>query len=237
MKIGIVYGFIGFCLSTALHASDEDEQCGLSGSIGKRIKSCAVRYPIHSVVQTEDERSEGAPLVVWRLVSVMDDGFYSKLKRQTWFNESMNLLWSDRIVVGKSGGYVSHASAQGLCEDDQLGNSSKGDLDLAFRVPTIEEFRTAHAQELKSVLPGIADGIFSYKGSEIVAGGGTTALHRGFAFWASDTETDEDGDVYAWSYDPFPFPLGGKTFRKVRISDPDFTPGRNVMCVAHAHVR
>ena len=237
MKISIVYGFMVIWTSMALHASDGDEQCGLSGSISQRIKSCAKQYPIHSVIQTEDDRNENGPLVVWRLVSVMDDGFYSKLKRQTWFNESMKLLWSDRIVVGKSGGYVSHVEAHELCSNDQVGNSSKGDLDIAFRLPTIEEFRTAHAQELKSVLPGIADGVFSYRGSEIVAGGGTTALHRGFAFWASDTETDEEGNVYAWSYDPFPFPLGGKTFRQVRISNPDFTPGRNVMCVADVRLR
>lgn len=225
-----VLAFIGAGVAWAEESADN--QCGLQGSVTQRIADCAEMYPTDSSMTTTDDRGERDLRVIWRLVSVMNDGRYSKVKRQVWLNDSTNLIWSDRIVFGKSGGYVSHAEAMTLCQSDERSPASKGSINLEFRLPTIEEFREAHAQELRDVLPGVSDNVFNYTGSEISSGGGTTALHRGFAFWTSDTETDERGRRFAWVYDAFPFPLFGEYFYREKISNPKYTPGKNVMCVA-----
>jgi len=233
MKIQFVYLLAGFIPALAsAEAYMEELECGTEGSVMERIADCAQKYPNDSQKITEDDDSLSELGVSWRLITVVKDEAFSEIYRQVWYSESTNLVWSDRLVFEKHGGYVSHQHASTLCQNPSIASASKGNLNLDFRLPSIDEYRKAHAQNLKEVLPGISDNVFSYTGSEIAEGRGTTALHRGYAFWASDIETDEKDRTYAWVFDAYPFPLLGSYFHRTNISKRKYVPGKHVMCVA-----
>ncbi len=233
MKMNFVYGLAVLVPVLVLaEGYDDESQCGLEGSVIERIAECAEKYPNGSQKVTDDEESKADLKVSWRLVTVIKDENFSRIYRQVWYSESSNLVWSDRLVFDEHDGYVSHPQAIQICQDLEIAPASKGRLNLEFRLPTIEEYKRAQAQNLKEVLPGISDNVFSYTGSEISEGRGTTALHRGYAFWSSDTETDAKGRTYAWVYDAYPFPLLGSHFHKTNITKRNYVPGKHVMCVA-----
>jgi hypothetical protein len=233
MKIQVVYVLAIIAPALALAETYvEEPQCGTEGSVMERIADCSQKYPNDSQKLTEDDESQSDLPVSWRLITVVKDAAFSKVYRQVWYSESTNLVWSDRLVFDKHGGYISHQHASTICQDPSIGPASKGNLNLEFRLPAIDEFKKAQSQNLKDVLPGISDSVFSFTGSEIADGRGTTALHHGYAFWASDTETDERGRTYAWVYDAYPFPLLGSYFHRTNITKRKYVPGKHVMCVA-----
>lgn len=216
----------------------EELSCGMSGTVEERIKDCQElfydeknsrpgqlqrkRGTKYQTFFADRTQQSGGRDYHWKLVSmttamvptkqVLENrkptGPRFEFTAQAWLDEQTGLIWSDRSLDR-----LTHSNAVDFCANTDETLFLKGFLDAEFRLPSIEEFKTAETHGFKTVLPAR-----QAKLGEVIRSDGSMsyAIRAGWGFWTNRL----DGNNHAISYDPDPFPIFGSSERSDRTNRP-----------------